>query len=421
MQTSEVINKIKAVLKGKVLINDPRCKVQPLNFIAALISSFSIREGRVTGISSLRHSVMELTGEKLSRGTFWERLATRKMVKLLSSVLGGLMADLCVKMKLAANILQLLGVSKIFLLDSSSFTLPKGASEAYPAPRNNVVPSALKVHALYDLFQGIVKWFDISPATLHDRNGFPPLNFLTGALIIFDLGYWDYQLFKDIITANAYFLCRVKTNAVIKVVKVVSKISKTCIGCTLNGGRLDAFRGEIVEFLGEIKISETKETFTVRVIGFWSTEDSQYHWYTTNLEVSSDVIYSLYRLRWQLELLWKSWKSFLHLDEINTANENIILSIVLAGMCAGLMSASIAVSVINTEPREKQAAFSIQKSVNMFIRIGRLLYQVICGTLVGAKNKLTTMIAVFKDELYDPNYMNRKSTMKMVQEELCRT
>ena len=83
--------------------------------------------------------------------------------------------------------------------------------------------------------------------------------------------------------------------------------------------------------------------------------------YTTNLKVSSAVIYSLYRLRWQLELPWKSWKSYLHFDEISTANKNIIQSIILTEMIAGLMAGAISVSIINQESEEKQAAFSLQK------------------------------------------------------------
>jgi hypothetical protein len=227
MQTTSVVSQIKAIIRQKIPSHDKRCKIQPLEFISALIFSFSIREGRVMTISAMRHSVMEYTKTKLSRGTFWERLATPKMKKLLEGLLGGLMADLCLKMKVGKEILKQLGVKCIFLLDSSSLSLPDGARGAFPAPRNNVIPSALKIHALYNLFGGVIKWFEISPAITHDRKRFPPLDLLVGSLIIFDLGYWDFQLLKDMMDAYVYFLCRVKSNSTIKVVEVVSGISRT--------------------------------------------------------------------------------------------------------------------------------------------------------------------------------------------------
>ena len=418
MDTTSVIRMVKAVLKNSLSSKDSRCKINSVDFICALISSFSIREGRVLSLSALRHSVIELTQVKISRGTFWERMATQKLIGLLQTILGNLMSTLCLQLGVGTEILKLLDVRKIFMIDASSLSLPDGASKDFPAPRNNVVPAAAKIHAMYDLFGGAVKWFDITKATTHDRKGFPPLDLLSGVLVIFDLGYWDFQLLKDMMDKNISFLSRVKTNAQIKIVKVIAGVSKTCVGLNFNCKRMQSFRGKIVEILGELKISKSGELFQLRVIGFWSTEDSQYHWYITNLKISSNVIYLLYRLRWQLELLWKSWKSFLHLDEINTSNKNIILSVILIGMCAGLISGAISVSTLNKQSIEKQAAFSIQKGASMFIRIGRLLFQYISKPLRGSKIKLLEMITLFEEELFDPNFNKRRSSVSQLRDEI---
>ena len=418
MDTTSVIDKVKAILRGSRTTKDGRCKISSTDFIAALISSFSTREGRVLSLNALRNSVIELTKVKISRGTFWERMATQKLVGLLQTILGNLMDTLCLQLGVGTDILKLLSVKKIFLIDSSSLSLPDAASEQFPAPRNNVVPAAVKIHAMYDLFGGMVKWFKITKGTTHDRKGFPPLNLLSGALAIFDLGYWDFQLLKDMIDQKISFLCRVKTNAQIRIVGVVNGVSKTCIGLNFNCKRMQAFRGKIVEILGEFKISKSGALFQCRLIGFWNTEDSQYHWYTTNLEVSSNVIYLCYRLRWQLELLWKSWKTYLHLDEINTSNKNIILSVILIGMCAGLISGAISVSALNEQSFEKQAAFSVQKWANLFIRIGRLLFEYVSKPLRGSKTKIIDMIKLFREELFDPNFNKRHSSVGQMRAEL---
>jgi IS4 transposase len=102
-----------------------------------------------------------------------------------------------------------------------------------------------------------------------------------------------------------------------------------------------AQRGNIIEITGEFTIPKSRDIFQARIIGFWSTDDHSYHWYATNLKVASILIYPLYRLRWTLELVWKSWKSIFHLDEITSTDRNIILNLALAGMCAGLLAICI--------------------------------------------------------------------------------
>lgn len=421
METSSVVSKIKGCFGVTLPARDPRAKIQPIDFITSLVCSFGTKDGRVKSISSLRKSVIEITRETISRGSFWERLATKKLMRFTQLLLSALMSELCVQLGVGASILPALGVIRIFLLDASSFTLPEGARETFPAPRSNVIASALKVHVLYDLFGGLVAWFDITPGTTHDRKGFPPLDLLVGALIIFDLGYWDYQLLKDMIVLNIFFLSRVKSGAKIKVVKVVSCVSKTCIGFDLHSGRLSGFRGKIVEVIGQFIVPKTKEAFECRIVGFWNPNRSEYHWYATNLKVSSVLIYPLYRLRWQLELVWKAWKSFLHLDEIKSSNRNIIITLTLIGMCVGMISEAISISTLNSHAAEKQAAFSVQRAASLFLRIGKHLFQFICRMGRGVKQSLLETIKIFEHELYDPNYKKRNSSVRLLLAEICGT
>ena len=58
--------------------------------------------------------------------------------------------------------------------------------------------------------------------------------------------------------------------------------------------------------------------FQFRVLGFWHKKDQQYRWYITNLVCPRGLIYDLYRLRWQLELSFKSMKSTLNFDRMPT-------------------------------------------------------------------------------------------------------
>jgi putative transposase len=420
MESSKVISKIKGIFRNSSPEADGRCKIQQPDFIAALVCGIPSQDGRTKSLSGLRKAVGEFTKHLLSRGAFWERMASRRLTKHLLTLLSNLISEVRVGLDIGTEVLQFVGVTKILIHDSSSFTLPDAASAEFPAPRNNVLPAAMKVHLLFDLFRGTSQWFDITPATTHDRKGFPPLELLKGALIIFDLGYWDFQLLKDMISMGIIFLSRVKSNSRVKITDVVSGASSSCIGFDLHSGRLDAFRGEIVELIGEFIVPKSREIFQTRILGFWCTDDHSYHWYATNLKVASILIYPLYRLRWQLELLWKSWKSIFHLDEITSTDRNIIFNLALAGMCAGLLAGALSISVVNEAPKEKQVAFSMQRAASFLLRIARELYSHIVAPLRSGKAKLMEMITLFEGELIDPNYKNRISSINRVYLELRR-
>jgi len=50
---------------------------------------------------------------------------------------------------------------------------------------------------------------------------------------------------------------------------------------------------------------------------------------------SLDLVSRLYRFRWQVELLFKEWKSYANLHKFDTANEHIAAGLIWASLCAG--------------------------------------------------------------------------------------
>ncbi len=167
--------------------------------------------------------------------------------------------------KQISDLLKTLGVSGILVLDSSSISLRNMAGIFFPGPRSNVAPAVVKWHSCFELFGGIVKWFDISPGTSHDSNHFPDLATLVGKLIMFDLGYWDYALLQSIDAVGGFFLSRVKSNATVWIIDVVHGLPRTAIGKELFGRRI-AKGQKIVEFTAPLGNS----TEPLRVIGFWN-------------------------------------------------------------------------------------------------------------------------------------------------------
>jgi putative transposase len=390
---------------------DKRTKASPNEFIGALVASVT-KDGRVRTLANLRRSVIALTGITMDRKTFWERLAAERLCTLLTWLATALMKELGRHLGVTDELLATLQVKAIFVLDSTSSTLPKKAKDVFPAPRKNVIPAAIKVHCLFNLLGGTMKWFDLTEAKKHDRKGFPPLDLLKGCLIVFDLGYWDYCLLAALANQGTFFLSRVKSNAVITVREVVCGLPKYRFeGRTLFDRKFPKRKRKLIEVIGEFH-HYGKQVLTARVIGFWNPVERQYHWYVTNLGLAARLIYPLYRLRWQLELVFKACKSSLCLADQTSANENIIRSLTLTSLVAKLIGFALGKGAIATMDKHKQTAFSFQRAAMLMNHVGRsfFLFLTIAGRKI--RDRLLQELHSLSAELFDPNHRHRESSLQ---------
>jgi len=263
----------------------------------------------------------------------------------------------------------------------------------------------------FDLFRGAVSWFKLTPATTHDRKGFPPLDLLAGKLIIFDLGYWDYLLLLEIMRVGGFFLTRVKRNAVIKVLRVVEGLPKSHFeGRLLFDRRLPKKKNKIVEVLGQFA-ENGKPLFSARVIGFWNPLSKHYHWYVTNLLVPAKLIYPLYRLRWQIELVFKAFKSCLRLADLPSANPAIIHVLIYSALIANMIVHPIAHYLILESKQDKRMTPSLQRAEMMMVHCAREFIDFIMSKSVSSLKILMKKLRLLRKELFDPNWKKRESAI----------
>ena len=57
---------------------------------------------------------------------------------------------------------------------------------------------------------------------------------------------------------------------------------------------------------------------------------------------SLNLVARLYRFRWQIELLFKEWKSYASLKKFDTANEHIAAGLIWASLCAAVLKRFLA-------------------------------------------------------------------------------
>jgi len=392
--------------------SDSRAKIEPKEFLVSLIFCLSADSKRKS-LDGLRREMAAKIGVVISRSSFWERMATNRLRRFLVETLSQLMTTLADHSGLNRQLLTVLKVNGIFLLDACSTSLPDQTASIYPAPRNNVVPSAIKWHFCMDLLSGAMRWYRLTAATEHDSQHFPPFSMLKGALIIFDLGYWDYQLLADLTLRQCFFLCRVKSNAIIKVIGISDNAPRQkLLGNNLMDFNWTRKRESIVEILGSF-CQGGEELLQARVIGFWDPTSKCYHWYTTNLSVAAKLIYPAYRLRWQVELLFKGAKGSLRLEDIPSSNKNVIWSLVISTLISSLIAQPLARAVAQDEPSdEKKASISIQRAASFILHIAEEFRIYIVAPSQARLSKLMRKAQLLSNELFDPNYRSRETSIR---------
>jgi len=172
----------------------------------------------------------------------------------------------------------------------------------------------IKVHTVINADEKVPSLVWYSPATTHDHNFLQQLKCDDNTIYVFDKGYNDYKAFKHFTDNKTGFVTRIKDNA------VYEKLEIKEIRENIHSGVL---QDEIIEI--EVKHGKTISKLKVRKVKFYDLENKREFEFITNLfELRADLIAALYKIRWQIELLFKQLKQNFPLRYFLGDNENAI-------------------------------------------------------------------------------------------------
>ena len=102
--------------------------------------------------------------------------------------------------------------------------------------------------------------------------------------------------------------------------------------------------------------------------------------------VLAEWIYPIYRLRWQIELFFKSIKSMLHADQITSENENIVLVTAYSSVIASLIANSIIIEYTIIFAKLELKSVTAQRVAFVFSLIPYDLAKTILKKVISPKN-----------------------------------
>ena len=137
-------------------------------------------------------------------------------------------------------------------------------------------------------------------------------------------------------TPNRFFISRLKANAnpvVVAQNRQWRGQSKPVVGKRLRNA-LEGLQREVLDVMVEVAFERRwyrgyrrQDTRTFRVVGVFDDGTGEYHLFITNIPVDQldgHEVAATYRLRWQIELLFKEMKSHYRLDQMPSRKRHVV-------------------------------------------------------------------------------------------------
>jgi hypothetical protein len=237
---------------------------------------------------------------------------------------------------------------RIRILDSTAFQVPESYKDAYPGSGGCSQPSGVKIQLEYELKSGNLVNVQVGAGSGSDNTFGSNIRetILAGDLILRDLGYFNFEDFLDIEKRGAFYISRLKPN-------IAVYIENDDIEYYKNGTAKKSSlfkRIYISDLMKEMEYGERYEikdvyvgkekTLKTRLILYKLTkeqlekrsEKSEKNAKKKGIEKSDNTIellgvsiyitniaeqvHEFYALRWQVEIIFKTWKSIFHLHGV---------------------------------------------------------------------------------------------------------
>jgi len=279
--------------------------------------------------------------------------------------------------------------SKVYLADSTGFELPDSLHELFPGSGGSAATAGAKIQAVWDYKNSVFGHFALTPLTMPDQRYVDTVVALAhkGVLFLFDLGYFKIKAFACIAAAGAYFLSRlnhqttllhtesgqVQPLALASWLTTVASDStehaiflgaKERVACRLVAYRLPECIVNERRRLAKKKAKKkgytpSKAHLALLAWNLFITNVPQTIWQTPTIR-------KVYPIRWQIELIFKSWKSYLHLASIKTKKVNPTLCYLYGRMLLIVLNYALCPQLRATLWVKKQRELSVLKLVRHF-------------------------------------------------------
>ena len=329
-----------------------RSRLTGLGYLKALV--FGYIENPKASLSDLAEVCADLE-VKISPQGLDERINAAS-VSYLQAIFQQAMQVFQSQLRLVLPILD--KFSGIQIVDSTILALPEEMQALYPGCGGDGPAASLKIQLVFDFLCGNLKQVFLQAGRLPDQAYRDYLELVrSGSLILVDLGYFCLDAFRAIADAQAYFLSRYlyPTALLTPVGERIDLVTwlraetraridlPVSLGCRKRH-RIACRLIAVQAAPAVVEERRRKAIQKARLSGRVPTQEYldllAWSLFLTNVpqeRLSIEQVLLFYRVRWQIELIFKLWKSYCGLNAIGLWRRERILTELYAKMVASIL------------------------------------------------------------------------------------
>lgn len=306
----------------------------------------------------------------------------------------------------------------VMIQDSTIIRLHESLATKWPATRSRRVAAGVKVTFLTSAVANSPKSLSILPENTSDMKTLKVGPWVKDIILLFDLGFYKYQLFSRIVENGGFFVSRLKSNANPLIVGINQVHNNRDID--LKRKHLKDIKLENCDDIFDVDVEVSfdrrsyrgkskKDNIKFRLVAVYNSEADDHHLYLTNISpdiLDANEIAALYAARWEIELIFKELKSRYALDMITTKSPYAIEALIWISILTLLISRKVYSVIRKLNPDAKMVRFTQLRWSTIFIENSSRLLSAILDYL-GIEQDFFTVLSVYSSEALDP-HINRE-------------
>ena len=303
-----------------------------------MLNVFAQGSGKETSLEDQCNYLQQVFGINMKKQSLDERFNTYAVRFMRSCFIEALTAGL-----LDVDINKVKGVFKrVLLTDATSFQLPACLATYYQSNGGDTSGASIKIHQSYDLLNGQIVDIQLFSGCENDNSyrtsAISSMLPQANDLYLADLGYFDLAAFRQIDQAGAYYLSRFRTRTSLyrkadkkaKEIEIANllpqQVGQVCSHQVYAGKKHRLKTYLLIERVPHQVATQRLENLIVNAKRNpkWQVSEERkqlcgYNLYLTNAPETVLPVQqcrAIYQLRWQIEILFKIWKSIYNIDQV---------------------------------------------------------------------------------------------------------
>ncbi|MBH0059481.1 IS4 family transposase, partial [Pseudoalteromonas sp. SWXJZ94C] len=364
--------------------------IKPFELVMSLITALGDKS--VNTVTDLHRYFVKLTETDVQYKPFHNQLSKPEFSQLMKSLVDVALNEW--QQQILGTEVTLSDFKRIILQDGSSFAVHDSLKDTFKGRFTKISPAAIEVHVSWDVLQGYPEEISVSPDSQAEYDFLPDAKSLVDTLFLADRGYFKLSYLESIDTAGGFYVVRAKTTVNPTVVAAFNR----------HGNALKRFsqkkQKDVKKHIRRSVIvdMDVEGKTNYRLIASWPRGKSEPTYWATNLnreKFSAEAVIKLYSLRWQIELLFKEWKSYCNLQKFNTRKASMMEGLVWASLLTLLVKRRIGMSVQQLAGIELSTFMVAKNTQGWFYQLMESITQGVISTLNKAWQKTISFLSKY--------------------------